>query len=49
VNPASAAPTFVALSRDQANQPGSVFPRSPGFIFETLVKLSFQFAISFFQ
>jgi hypothetical protein len=49
VNPASSASTFVALSRDQTNQPGSIFPRSPGFIFETLVKLSFQFAISFFQ
>jgi hypothetical protein len=48
VNPASSALTFVALSRDQANQPDSILPRSPGIIFETLVELLFRVAISRF-
>ncbi len=49
VNPASAALTFVALSRDRANQPDSILPRSPGIILETLVERLFRVAISFFQ
>jgi len=37
------------FQRDRANQPGPIFPRSPGIICEMLVELSFRVAISFFQ
>jgi hypothetical protein len=48
VNPASPlAARAIKFQRDRANQPGPIFPRSPGIICEMLVELSFRVAISF--
>ena len=42
VNPASATRIFVTLSRDRTNQPGSIFPRSPGIISRRLWNFRFR-------
>jgi hypothetical protein len=46
VNPASPpAARAVEFQRDRANQPGPIFPRSPGIICEMLGELSFRAAV----